>query len=68
MIVLVIIIFTLASGMFGFLMDRILWNKGKCNECGEPWQHFGRDSQGGNGYKCSNDHYAWVSWGADNKE
>lgn len=30
------------------------WNNGACPQCGCAWQQFDTDSQGGNGYKCSN--------------
>jgi hypothetical protein len=41
------------------------WNDGKCL-CGERWQYFDTDSQGGRGYKCvkcKND--VWISYRVD---
>lgn len=50
----------------GFLQDR--WerrqfNNGICADCGDTWQGFDTDSQGGRGYVCRTcKQYLWVSY------
>lgn len=41
------------------------WNNGYCKECGEKWQLFDVDSQGGRMYKCSNRHRCDISYNVD---
>lgn len=44
------------------------WNNGKCPECGEEWEMFDMDSQGGRMYKCKNDHRCICTYDVDTKK
>lgn len=44
------------------------WNKGKCPECGEEWEIFDMDSQGGRMYKCKNGHECVCTYDTDKEK
>jgi hypothetical protein len=47
---------------FCIILESIIWRKGYC-KCGNPWEHFDTDSQGGEGFVCSKcDKTIWISW------
>ena len=47
---------------FGYIYDKVKWNGGRC-KCGESWEYFDTDSQGGRGYACKNcNKTIWVSY------
>lgn len=49
----------------GFFLEYRDYNHGKCRYCGSPLESFDCDSQGGRGYKCTNDdcrNTVWVSY------
>lgn len=47
--------------------DKKEWNNGKCPLCGNQYELFDMDSQGGRGYVCRNcKKYIWISYNVDN--
>lgn len=50
------------AGIIGYCRERRQWNGGICPDCGDIWQYFSLDSQGGLGFKCQNGHACWVSY------
>lgn len=57
-LIVAVIVWCLAVSVF----ERKVWNNGKCPKCGEHWEYFDTDSQGGRGYKCPKcDHVLWIS-------
>lgn len=49
--------------LFGYLIEKRLYNKGICPNCGTPLRYFDTDSQGGRGYICDSCKYCiWVSY------
>jgi len=65
MIVFPIAFFVLMISLtiIGNIMERKLWNKGKCPDCNKKWRYFDTDSQGGKGYTCDKcDRTIWISW------
>ena len=41
------------------------WNGGACHECGDWWESFDMDSQGGRGYRCGCGRSIWISYPVD---
>lgn len=64
----VIILGTIAlatiAGMFTYIYEKKVWNKGTCTACNTPWHAFDMDSQGGTGIVCGcpGTHREWVSY------
>lgn len=61
-----VLIFVIGGGIWGYRSEKHAWNDGRC-ECGEPWEHFDNDSQGGRGYACRNPNHEhtpriWISY------
>lgn len=51
---------------FARLREKKSWNYGYCPDCGNEWQHFDNDSQGGRGYKCTScGKHIWISYNVD---
>jgi len=50
---------------FGKCWELKDWNNGFCGKCGEKWENFDTDSQGGRGYTCLDNHYIWCSYNVD---
>lgn len=45
-----------------YTVSKKQWNNGKC-KCGGDWKYFDTDSQGGDGYECTNcGKVIWQSW------
>ncbi len=58
-----IVIVLIAGCIWGYLSEKKDYNKGNCPNCHGLLEHFGTDSQGGQGYVCENgDYTTWVSW------
>jgi hypothetical protein len=48
------------------LLERKIWNRGICKDCGSPWVRFDTDSGGGRLYKCNcPNSFMAVSWWFD---
>jgi hypothetical protein len=62
---LVIIAVMLVGAFLCARSEKRDWNGGKCDCCGNDWEHFDNDSQGGRGYKCKCIRYIWISWPVD---
>ncbi len=68
-LLLALLVFVVVGGAAGMWTQRRYeirqWNGGR-HTCGQPWQHFGNDSQGGRGYVCrSCDACTWISYSVD---
>jgi DNA-directed RNA polymerase subunit RPC12/RpoP len=62
-----LVISTILAGV-GILMEKHSFNKGVCNDCGEPLKLFDYDSHGGRGYKCPICRkHIWVSYNVVDK-
>lgn len=64
---LVLIVLVLVTCIYGFFLERKLWNNGFSRECKTAWRYFDHDSQGGRGYRCqcrSACHTLWLCWPA----
>jgi len=50
------------GGFVGWRLEVRDWNGGYCR-CGNKWEYFDTNSQGGRGYKCRDcGAYVWISW------
>lgn len=52
------------GGAYAYYSEKKNWNGGYCSRCGEKWNHFDNDSQGGRGYNCGCRHI-WISYAVD---
>lgn len=52
-----------AITIFAWFSEKREWNEGICPKCGNPWEYFDTDSQGGRGYTCRVcKSTTWISW------
>ena len=51
--------------IYGRWSDAKAWNGGICPSCGNQWESFDMDSQGGRGYKCECGSGVWISYAVD---
>ena len=60
-----VIVLMIAGCLWARAREKQDWNNGRCL-CGQHWEHFDNDSQGGRGYVCRNHkpvgRYIWISY------
>ena len=67
-VISIVVISFITIGIIVYLTEKRNFNNGKCVCCGEKFELFDVDSQGGRGYKCTKcNRYLWISYRVDKK-
>lgn len=62
---LILIALIVIGAVYGYISEKLEWNNGKCKRCGQAWECYDMDSQGGRLYKDSSGHLCSITWNVD---